>query len=167
MNPLVRKLEIVANVSIIVVAIVVCVAAVRYFRTKASGSKAPTPAIAAGTKINLPNEDWARNRQTLLLALSTQCKYCSASAEFYQRLVNSASSNTKLVAVLPQPREESQEYLTGLKLTIKDIQQVSPPSLGVRATPTLILVDSTGIVTNAWVGQLPPDKEKEVLSSVR
>ena len=135
MNPLVRKIEIVANVSIIVVAIVVCVAAVRYFRTKASVSQAPTRAIAAGTKINLPNEDWARNRQTLLLALSTQCEYCSASNEFYQRIENSASSNTKLVAVLPQPPEESQQYLAGLKLTIKDIQQVLQPSLGVRATP--------------------------------
>jgi thioredoxin-related protein len=147
MTPLVRKIEIVANVSIIVVAIVVCVAAVRYFRTKASGSQAAKPAITAGTKINLPSEDWATNHQTLLLALSTNCKYCSASADFYQRLANTASSNTKLVAVLPQSPEESQEYLTGLKLTIKDIQQASPPSLGVRATPTLILVDSTGTVT--------------------
>lgn len=168
MNPLARKIETVANVCIIVVAIVVCVAAIRYFRTKASGSKAPTPAIAAGTKITLPSEDWAKNRQTLLLALSsTQCKYCSASAEFYQRLVNSASSNTKLVAVLPQPLEESQQYLTGLKVTIEDIQQISPPALGVRATPTLILVDSAGTVTNSWVGKLPPDKEEEVLSSLR
>jgi thioredoxin-related protein len=167
MDPLPRKIETIANVCIIVVAIIVCVAAVRYFRTKASVSQAPTPAIAAGTKINLPNEDWARNRQTLLLALSTQCKYCSASADFYQRLVNNASSNTKLVAVLPQPLEESQQYLTGLKVTIKDIQQISPPSLGVRATPTLILVDSAGTVTHSWVGKLPPDKEEEVLSSLR
>ncbi|HEY0349122.1 MAG TPA: hypothetical protein VGC60_13300 [Pyrinomonadaceae bacterium] len=166
MNPLARKIETVANVCIIVVAIVLCVAAVRYFRTKPE-SKAPTPAIAAGTKINLPNEDWARNRQTLLLALSTHCKYCSASAEFYQRLVNSASSKTKLVALLPQSPEESQQYLAGLKLTIKDIQQVSPPALGLRATPTLILVDSAGTVTNSWVGKLPPDKEEEVLSSLR
>jgi len=167
MNALPRKIETVANVCIIVVAIIVCVAAVRYFRTKASGSKAPTPAIAAGTKINLPNEDWARNRQTLLLALSTQCKYCSASAEFYQRLVNTTSSNTKLVAVLPQSPEESQQYLTGLKVTIKDIQQISPPALGVRATPTLILIDSAGTVINSWVGKLPPDKEEEVLTAVR
>jgi len=112
MNPLARRIETVANVGIIVVAIVVCVAAVRYFRTKASGSEAPTPVIAAGTKINLQSEDWARNRQTLLLALSTNCKYCSASAEFYQRLVKTASANTKLVAVLPQTPEESQQYLT-------------------------------------------------------
>jgi thioredoxin-related protein len=167
MSPVLRRIEAAANVGIIVVAIVVCAAAVKYFRAKPSSSQTQTPAIAAGTRINLRSEDWARNRQTLLLALSTNCKYCSASAEFYQRLVKNASSNTKLVAVLPQPREEAQQYLAGLKLVIDDIQQISPPSLGVRATPTLILVDNAGGVTKSWVGQLPHEKEEEVLSAIR
>ena len=165
MSGLLKKIEVVANLSIVVVAIVVCIAAVKYFRTKGSG--APTTTIAAGSKINLPNEDWGRNRKTLLLGLSTNCKYCSASAEFYQRLAQAASANTKLVAVLPQSREESQQYLTALKLAIEDIQQASPAALGIRGTPTLILVNSAGSVTNFWVGQLPHDKEEEVLAAVR
>ena len=167
MNPLLRKIEGLANVCIIVVAIIVCIAAVKYFRTKAPGTSAAPSSIAAGTKINLPAEDWAKNRQTLLLALSTNCKYCSASAEFYQRVVQAASANTKLVAVLPQSREESQQYITGLKLGVEDIQQVSPSSLGVKATPTLILVNSTGTVTSSWVGLLPHEKEEEVLAAIR
>ena len=164
MNGLLKKIEVVANLSIVVVAIVVCIAAVKYFRTKATESGAT---IAAGSKINLPNEHWGRNRKTLLLGLSTDCKYCSASAEFYQRLAQAAAANTKLVAVLPQSREESQQYLTALKLAIEDIQQASPAALGIRGTPTLILVNSAGSVTNFWVGQLPHDKEEEVLAAVR
>lgn len=167
MSGLLKKIEVVANLSIVVVAIVVCIAAVKYFRTKATGSGASTANIAAGSKINLPNEDWGRNRTTLLLGLSTNCKYCSASAEFYQRLAQAASANTKLVAVLPQSREESQQYLTALKLAIEDIQQASPAALGIRGTPTLILVNSAGSVTNFWVGELPHDKEEEVLAAVR
>jgi thioredoxin-related protein len=161
-----RKIEVLANICIIVVAIVVCIAAVKYFRTKAIGSDA-TSSIPAGTKINLPNEDWAKNRKTLLLALSTSCKYCTASAGFYQRLIDATSSNTKLVAVLPQTREDSAQYLKDLKVTIGDIRQVSPSSLGVRGTPTLILVDSAGVATNSWVGLLSPDKEQEALSALR
>ena len=164
MSGLLKKIEVVANLSIVVVAIVVCIAAVKYFRTKATESGAT---IAAGSKISLPNEDWGRNRKTLLLGLSTNCKYCSASAAFYQRLAQAASANTKLVAVLPQSREESQQYLTALKLAIEDIQQASPAALGIRGTPTLILVNSAGSVTNFWVGQLPHDKEEEVLAAVR
>ncbi|HYW73233.1 MAG TPA: hypothetical protein VE961_19590 [Pyrinomonadaceae bacterium] len=165
MSLLAKRIETVANIGIIVVAILVGIAAVRYFRAKPSNS--PQPTIAAGTKVNLPNEDWAKNRKTLLLALSTQCKYCSASAGFYQRLIQTASPNTRLVAVLPQPRDASAEYLSGLKVTIDDIQQVSPPSLGVSATPTLILVDGAGAVVKSWIGQLPHDKEEEVLAAVR
>ena len=166
MSPLVRKIEIAANVSIIVVAILVCVAAFKYFRAK-SGPQAAAPAIAAGTKINLPNEDWARNRKTLLLALSTNCKYCSASAGFYQRLIGAASSNTRFVAVFPQSPEESKKYLSALEVTIDDVKQISPASFGVAASPTLILVDSEGSVINSWVGQLSPNKEAEVLAVVR
>lgn len=167
MSPLLKKIEVLANVCIIVVAIVVCVTAVKYFRTRVTGSTAPPSSIAAGTKINLPNQDWAKNRKTLLLALSTTCKYCSASAQFYQRVAQTASSNTKLVAVLPQTREESQQYLTALQLVIEDIQQVSPSSLGVRVTPTLILVDRAGSVRDSWAGQLPHEKEEEVLAAIR
>ena len=32
----------------------------------------------------------------------------------------------------------------------------------VAATPTLLLVDRTGAVTNAWFGLLTPDQEAEV-----
>lgn len=167
MSRLVRKIEIVANVCIIVVAIVVCVAAVRYFRTKASSSQAPTPAMAAGTRINLPNQDWASSGKTLLLVLSTNCKYCSASAGFYQRLIGAASSNTRFVAVFPQSPEESKKYLNALEVTIDDVKQISPASFGVAASPTLILVNSEGSVINSWVGQLSPDKEAEVLAVVR
>jgi hypothetical protein len=103
---------------------------------------------------------------TLLLGLSTNCKYDSASAGFYQRLAQAASANTKLVAVLPQSREESEQYLTALKLPIEDIQQASPAALGIRGTPTLILVNSAGSVANFWIGLLPHDKEEEVLTAV-
>ena len=49
---------------------------------------------------------------------------------------------------------------------IDDIQQISPASLGVRATPTLILVNSAGMVTNSWVGQLSHDKAEEVVTAL-
>ncbi|HMG74643.1 MAG TPA: hypothetical protein VK582_14175 [Pyrinomonadaceae bacterium] len=169
MSLLVKRIELIANVSIIIVAIVICAALAKRFLTKPPAQQSDASGIVAGTKINLPDEDWAKNGKTLLLALSTNCKFCSASAPFYQRLASTAlsSKNTKLVAVLPQGAEQSREYLSTLKVTIEDVKQASPVSLGVRATPTLILVNNAGIVTNSWVGQLTPDKETEVLAQLR
>jgi hypothetical protein len=36
--------------------------------------------------------------------------------------------------------------------------------IGVRGTPTLILIDGGGVVKQSWVGRLSADEEAEVLS---
>jgi hypothetical protein len=42
-----------------------------------------------------------------------------------------------------------------------------PASLGVRGTPTLLLVNNTGKIADFWVGKLSPDKEAEGLRRLR
>jgi hypothetical protein len=169
MTRLFGKIELVANICIIAAALIVCAAVAKRFVLKSPSSEVDIPGVAAGTKINLADVDWARNGHTLLLVLSTGCKFCSASAPFYQHLVSNAASmrGTKLIAVLPQNVQQSREYLNGLKVSIDDVKQASPASLGVRATPTLMLVNSAGIVTNSWVGQLSPEKEAKMLAQLQ
>jgi len=36
----------------------------------------------------------------------------------------------------------------------------------VDGTPTILMIDASGQVTNAWIGRLDPGREKEVLSKV-
>jgi hypothetical protein len=170
MNRLLRRIELIANVCIIAVALVICAALVKRFLLKSPSTASPAPGVATGTKITLPDVDWAKNGKTLLLVLSTGCKFCSASAPFYQHLASNAMSQqqgAKLIAVLPQGVEQSREYLKSLNVTIDDVKQASPPALGVRATPTLILVNNTGLVTDTWVGQLSADKEAEVFARLQ
>ena len=169
MNRLVKRIELVANVCIIVVALVISVALAKRFLLKSHAAAPLVSSIEVGTKINLPGVDWAKNDKTLVLVLSTGCKFCSASASFYQNLVaKSAHSNgTKLIAVLPQGVEQAREYLGSITVPIDDVKQVSPASLGARATPTLILVNNSGLVTGSWVGQLSGDKEAEVLARLQ
>jgi len=45
---------------------------------------------------------------------------------------------------------------------ISDVRQAALSSLGARGTPTLILVNNNGIITDSWVGMLSPEKEAEV-----
>jgi len=163
------RIELVANVCIIVVALVICAAVAKRLLLKSHSSESGTQGVAAGTKINLTDIDFARNGQTLLLVLSINCKFCSASAPFYQNLARGSGSThgTKLIALLPQQIEQSREYLKSLNVPIDEVKQTQPASVGVRATPTLILINSAGIVINSWVGQLQSDKETEVLSQLQ
>jgi thioredoxin-related protein len=49
-------------------------------------------------------------------------------------------------------------------LAADDVKQLPLEVIGVRGTPTLLLIDKQGAVKESWVGKLPPDKETEVLN---
>ena len=168
-QPLYRKLEVTANVAIIVVAILLGVVLVRQFILPGQHPQ-PSPAeITTGQKVALPEVDWGRNQRTLLLVLATNCHFCSESAPFYQRLAQTVGgrSDLHLIAVLPQGVSEGQQYLSRLGVPISDIRQAEPSAFGVRGTPTLLLVDGAGTVTQMWVGKLRPEQEAEVLERLQ
>jgi hypothetical protein len=118
-----------------------------------------------GHKLPLPGVDWDRNQRTLVLALQTTCHFCSDSRSFYQTLVRERAKfgNTRFVAVLPQTVEESRSYLNELGVSVDDIRQGSLSGIGVRGTPTLLLVDRSGVVSQVWAGRLQKSGEEEVL----
>lgn len=169
MRNLARKLELAANVAIIVVAVLLGVVLVRTYLIRPAPAPAATTArVAAGTKLSLPGVDWSGSRWTLLFALSSNCHFCTDSAEFYRRLTREVSlrGGTRTIAVLPQSPEEGRAYLGRLGLQVDDVRQAALDSVNIASTPTLILVDAEGRVSDSWVGRLPTVKEDEVLATV-
>ena len=167
MSALSKRVELLINIAIIIVAILlVIVIARRFVFTNHTPVQQAASHPSLGTKLSLPDVDWSKSDKTLLLVLSQGCEYCTESASFYQRLVQEQArrKSFRLVAVLPQPDTDGRRYLNNLNVFIDEIKQLSPPAVGVKATPTLLLVSSTGILTDAWVGKLSPEKEIEVLS---
>jgi hypothetical protein len=164
-----RKLEVGANVAIIVVAVLLAFVLVRNFILSGQRPQPSAAAITAGQKVTLPEVDWARNQHTLLLVLATNCHFCSESAPFYQRLVQAVGGrgDLHLIAVLPQGVAEGQQYLSRMGVPISDVRQAEPSTFGVRGTPTLLLVDGAGTVTQVWVGKLRPEQEAEVLQRLQ
>src|SRR5436190_19578106 len=98
------RVEVVTNLSIIVVALIDAVVLLKTYLIRPPGqssidakpSVVTAPASenqrrdlpkgpAEGTQITLPDVDWGGSNQTILLALSNQCHFCSESAPFYQR----------------------------------------------------------------------------------
>jgi thioredoxin-related protein len=159
-----------ANIAIIVVALVLTGALVKRYLLPGEPAAAPPAAqIQPGTQIPLSDVDWAKSDQTLLLVLSDTCHFCTDSAGFYQRIVQekSARGGPRLVAVLPQDVEKGKAYLGKLAVSVDEVKQSSLAAVGVRGTPTLILVDRAGKVISSWVGQLPAEQEAEVLGRFR
>jgi hypothetical protein len=162
-----KKIELLANVAIIVVAIMLGVVLVKRYFSPATPLEA-APAAPVGAKLQLPGVEWAKNNQTVVLALQEGCHFCSDSAPFYQRLAaEAARRNIPVVAVLPQSVEVGRRYLDSLRVPLGDVRQATLGSLGVQATPTLMLVNGDGKVAEGWVGKLPPETESEVLGKLR
>jgi thioredoxin-related protein len=161
-----QKIELLANIAIIIVAILL-----GYFLTQKfffqQSSKQPPTEITKGTKISLLDVDWQANQKTMLLVLQKGCHFCTESMPFYKMLVEkSKERGIKLVAVLPNSREESIQYLKENGVEIQEVKQAQIESINVHGTPTLIMTDEKGEVVNYWMGKLTSQKEGEVFEKL-
>ena len=178
---MIRKFEVLANIAVVITSLVVCSVLVKKYlfspakqeasveavQSKSPASNAPRrPSIQAGTKISLPGIDWGKSTRTVVLALSTTCHFCSESAPFYQKLQKQKQNGVSLVAVFPQPVEDSRNYLNKLGVSVSDVVQSSLSSVGVSGTPTLLLIDSEGSVTDSWVGKLSDSEAAKVIAQI-
>ena len=69
--------------------------------------------------------------------------------------------------MLAQSTDESKQYLAKIDVKVDDFQQVPLSKLGAQGTPTLILVNASGVVVKTWEGLLPPEAENDVLNYVK
>jgi thioredoxin-related protein len=159
-----KKIEVAANVAIIIVALVVVLFFIKNYRTNRAESRAQ---ISTGTKFALKDVNWQDSGKSVVLALSTTCHFCTESAGFYRELVQECQKqHVHTVAVLPQAVNEATSYLKNEGVTVDEVKQGSFPELQISGTPTLLLLDSRGVVKNVWFGKLPDNKEREVLSKL-
>jgi hypothetical protein len=164
------KIETTANAATIIAAALLSVVLVKVYLLPSpivrSAPVVSAPEIVKGKRMDahLLGVDWAKNHRTLVLAISTTCHFCTESAPFFRRL--GEEKDVKTVAALPQSVSEGKKYLAGESVHVDEVRQVPLNSLGIMATPTLLLVNEAGVVTDVWVGKLPPDQENEVLSAM-
>jgi hypothetical protein len=160
------KLEAIANVTVIVVALAVGLVVLR---GRVAGPRMPR-SVAVGDRLaQVPGIEWSRHRRTLVLALNSGCHFCQDSVPFYQKLAQAErpeGDDLEIVAVLPNGPEAVQQLMRDDGLTIRSIPAVPLEKLGIFGFPTLLLVDREGRVERSWVGLLTPRQELEVLSVV-
>lgn len=168
MNKINQRVELAANVLIIVVAVLLIgVVVQRYLLSSPTGDPSARVQPTVGKKINLTDVNFSEKPRTVLLALQTTCHFCNESAPFYKRLVEETKGkNIKLVAVFPTTVEDSARHLNELGVTGFEVKQAPISALDASGTPTLIITNDKGEVTNFWVGKLPAEKETEVINQL-
>jgi hypothetical protein len=159
-----KKLELLANLAIVCLSLVLGAALLRNNFGTTSGAGAAPAGISVGDKIGLSSVDWNGPRPTVVLALQTTCHFCTESAPFYQRLTTEAKRRgVRVIAVFPTATPNANEYLTQLRVDIPDIKFTDFSQLRVRGTPTVLIVDKSGLAKKVWTGKLNDSAEQEVL----
>lgn len=166
-----QRVELATNLAIIVTALLLCTVLVKKYLLSPASPVADNVApakrpVQVGEKLSIEGVDWAKNGQTLILALSTTCHYCTESAPFYQQLTQKRGS-VRVVAVMPQNLDAGRQYLQKLGVSVDEVKQLPLESIRVQGTPTLLLLNREGVVTDEWVGRLPAEREAEVIQRLR
>lgn len=154
------------NIAILVVALLLSALLVKKFFFN-SAQETPNYQLSTNSSLRIAGINWADSNRTVLLAVSTECKYCSQDAGVYRRLAASlaSESKTRLIAVFPERQQgEGEAYLKELEVPIREVLYVSLPSLGINSVPTLAILDQNGGVTDMWSGKFSPLEEQALNS---
>ena len=137
-------------------------------RTTAVGpTTSPALYVAGDTFAQIPGLDLNRASRTLILFLRSGCRYCTASAGFYQRVL-ATPSRVPVVAIGFEEREGLDGYLRLHGVRPDMVLSLPADSrLKLGPTPMILLVTSAGRVAKVWRGQLRSEREEnEVIRAI-
>lgn len=165
-----HRSHLVLNIALIVVTLIFGVVFFeRYLVQKTDPADSPTAsAIGPGATLTLRDVDWSKSNQTLVLALSKHCRFCTEGAGFYRDVMQELKGQTgiRTLAIFSESLSEAQQYLKEINVSVDEVRQVSLKALGLKGTPTILLVNGSGEISKLWLGQLSTKQQTEVMSSI-
>ncbi len=110
--------------------------------------------------------DPANASKTLIMALDSGCEFCQESMPFYRRLLEHDTLDVQIVVAALPYDTGIRDYLASESVSPDSVVFVESGLLPVSSTPALLLVDTEGLVTGAWIGLLNADREREVFDAL-
>jgi hypothetical protein len=163
------KLEKLTNVAIILACAFLVGTLARNYYLSRKPDPSTLPKISKGDVIKLPGANFGGQQPAasiLVMALSKNCHFCQESAGFYQKLTalkNSSPQKLRLVAVLPEKKEEAESYLKEQGIGADAVISMPVSQMGVLGTPTLLLLNGQNKLEEVWVGKLNGEQESQVI----
>lgn len=157
-----RNLERATNVAILVTCAVLVAVVVRGGLAARPPDLPPGP--AAGDRLEgIDGLELASREQTLLLVVSSQCRYCTESMPFYRQLLERRrKEQTQVLVASTESAAVTAAYLAGHGVQADRILEVDPGELGATPTPTLLELSRSGEILEVIVGRVPDGQVAEV-----
>lgn len=158
------KLDVIVNVAILVTCIVASVLMLERYQAEQSPAPDRQPFKLGAQIDNVSQAAYATSPYTLLMFVRSSCHFCTASMPFYKTLTvhNSPLNKLRFVVADSEPSQMARAYLAAHEVRVDDVT----PGPSDVPTPTLILVDKSGVIRAFWVGQLNDSGEREVKATL-
>ena len=162
-------LDVTTNVVVVVFAVVAIGVLVKnYFAPQRAETRAGVQ--KGSTFPEIMGADYKQSPRTLILALNVDCRYCTRSVPFYNRLAEARRENAGqfniVAAFINKEGDRVRSYAEEKQLSVQTVAGVDLDKLGIHTTPTLVLLDGAGKVLDSWRGALQPDGEREVFDAL-
>lgn len=130
---------------------------------------AENPSLQIGDKLNIDSIEWADASRHVVLMLSTTCSWCARSADWYATISRqlSAADPIHIAVVTGETVEVMAKWLGDRHIVVDEVVSLPDPAgAGFSETPTVVVVNSAGQVTDAVLGKLDQAQERHLLARV-
>jgi hypothetical protein len=123
------------------------------------------PALTVGSRAPV-SSGLLTERKTVVLHLSHTCQWCVRSLPFYRQIIAvTKRDDIGIVVTTSDPVESVRQWLSAEQMDDLPIVEVEEPAaVGIVASPTLMIVDRTGHITDLSVGFASPETEARLLT---
>jgi hypothetical protein len=159
-----KKLEFLVNLALLTTCILASALLIQKLLSRQQASVRDAPAVLK-TGDPLPGS-WKvqlnAKGATLVAVVRSTCHFCTESMPFYKELA--AGPAVRFVVVSDEPATVTRAYLATHDIRAAQIVSAPPSALGVSGTPTVLAVDSRGVIRAREVGKLFADKQRQIIS---
>jgi len=132
-------------------------------RPKATEPMAPP--VRPSSALAAPSVSWAEATLNVVLVVRTTCPASQQSLDFYRQLSQRVRSQAgaRLVVLAAEPIDVVRSWLDARGVDVAQIALLRDlAAVGFTVTPTILFVDSAGVVTDVMLRKLSPLQEQSI-----
>ena len=126
--------------------------------------------IRPGARLMLPGVEWSDSARNIFLLVSSTCPACNDSVAFYRDLASLVQElpRTRLLVAAVDGVDRVRDWAKTHVIPYDVMVELENPILfGFTLTPTLLLVDEKGVVTDVLLRLLAVDEESLIMRRLR
>jgi hypothetical protein len=107
----------------------------------------------------------SQRQWTAVVMLSSTCEYCNQSMPIFRSIFAGGSALAVVVAGT-ESAESLRAYSESHGFKADRYVTLSTAAIPVRVTPAMLLVDPSGVIRGAWMGQPTPNVKRSMIKAI-